>query len=98
MGPWVFLTRAVLAVAVAVAGLLAIALVVLLATAPEGMRLRAGDLPLLHGLLLSGAVATAAAAALAGLRGRRRWRWVAQGLLWAALAAVAAYLWRPGGP
>jgi hypothetical protein len=49
--------------------------------------------PLVRAIVLFAVLAAVAGVAFVGLQKRRPWRWVAQGALWASLAAIAWSYW-----
>lgn len=98
MGRLEFLTAVVLGAAAAIAAVLAVTLVVLLATSGERPSLLRDYAALWRAVLLFGALAMVAGTALVGLRGRRRWRWIAQASMWLALLAIGCRYWPRGVP
>jgi hypothetical protein len=98
MGPLGFLTGVVLGSAVAIAGVLAMVLVVFLAVSSDHPALLEEYAPLLRGIVLFGILAAVGGTAFVGLQKNRAWRWAAQGLMWATLAAIAWSYWPSSAP
>lgn len=97
MGPLGFLTRVILGSAVAAAGVLTMALVILLALSADH-RSPFEEYGALAGAVLAfGGLAVVAAAAFTGLLRRRRWRWIAQGAMWLMLVAIGWSYWPQAG-
>jgi len=93
MGPLGFLTGVVFGSAVAIAGVLAMVLVVFLAVSSDHPALLEEYAPLLRGIVLFGILAAVGGLAFIGLQKKRPWRWAAQGLMWATLVAIAWSYW-----
>ncbi len=93
MGPLGFLTGVVLGSAVSISAVLAMVLVMFLVVSSDHPSLIQEYRPLVRAIVLFGVLAVLAAAAFVGLQRRRRWRWLAQGVMWAALVAIAWSYW-----
>lgn len=93
MGPLGFLTGVVLGSAVSISGVLAMVLVMFLLVSSDHPSLTQEYGPLVRAIVLFGLLAAVAGAAFVGLQKRRRWRWLAQGAMWATLAAIAWSYW-----
>ena len=98
MGPLGFLTGVVLGSAVSIAVVLVMVLVMFLAVSSDHPALLEEYRPLVRAVILFGLLAVVAGAAFVGLQRRRSWRWAAQGLMWAALAAIAWSYWPSDAP
>jgi hypothetical protein len=88
-----FLTGVVLGSAVSISAVLAMVLVMFLLVSSDHPSLIQEYAPLVRAIVLFGLLAAVAAAAFIGLQRRRRWRWLAQGAMWATLAAIAWSYW-----
>lgn len=97
MGPLGFLTGVVLGSAASIALVLGMVLVIFLAVSPDHPALLEEYAYLVLAVLRFGVLAAVAAAAFAGLQKKLRWRWVAQGAMWLALAAIGWSYWPQGG-
>jgi len=86
MGPLGFLTGVLLGSAVAIAG-------VFLAVSSDHPALLEEYAPLLRGIVLFGILAAVGGVAFVSLQKNRPWRWAAQGVMWATLAAIAWSYW-----
>lgn len=93
MSPLGFLTGVVLGSAASIALVLGM-VVVIFALTEAGQPAIGREYPgLLAAAGLFGVLAAVAAAAFVGLQRGRRWRWLAQGAMWMAMALVALYYW-----
>ena len=101
MRPLGFLTGVVLGSAAAIALVLVRGVGVFALTAGQQPALGVEYPSLLAAAGLFAGLAAAAGAAFVGLQRERSWRWLAQGLMWIALAAIAWHYWPaqdgPGG-
>jgi len=93
LGPLGFLTGVVLGSAVSISGVLAMVLVMFLVVSSDHPSLVQEYAPLVRAIVLFGLLAAVAGVAFVGLQKRRPWRWVAQGAMWAGLAAIAWSYW-----
>ena len=93
MGPLGFLTGVVLGSAASISAVLAMVLVMFLLVSSDHPALVQEYRPLVHAVILFGLLAVVAGLAFFGLQKRRRWRWLAQGAMWASLAAIAWSYW-----
>lgn len=93
MGPLGFLTGVVLGSAASIAAVLLMVLVIFLAVSSDHPSLLEEYRPLVRAVGLFAVLAIVAGAAFVGLQRRRRWRWAAQGMMWATLAAIAWSYW-----
>jgi hypothetical protein len=93
MRPLGFLTGVVLGSAASIALVLLMIVVIFAISAGREPLVRHEYPGLLASAALFGALAAASAAAFVGLLRERPWRWLAQGLMWIAVAAVAWYYW-----
>jgi hypothetical protein len=88
-----FLTGVVLGSAVSISGVLAMVLVMFLVVSSDHPSLVQEYAPLVRAIVLFGLLAAVAGVAFVGLQKRRPWRWMAQGAMWASLAAIAWSYW-----
>ena len=93
MGPLGFLTGVVLGSAVSISAVLAMVLVVFLVASGDHPALLEEYAPLIKAIGLFGLLAGLAGAAFYALQRQHPWRWVAQAVMWAALAGVAWSYW-----
>lgn len=93
MGPLGFLTGVVLGSAVSISGVLAMVLVVFLVVSSDHPALLEEYAPLVKAIVLFAILAAVAGTAFVGLQKNRSWRWLAQGVMWATLAAIAWSYW-----
>jgi len=93
MGPLGFLTGVVLGSAASIALVLLMVLVIFALNAGSGGAVRTEYPALLAGAGLFALLAAAAGAAFVGLQRARPWRWIAQAVMWTALALVAWRYW-----
>jgi uncharacterized membrane protein len=93
LGPLGFLTGVVLGSAASISGVLAMVLIVFLVVSSDHPALLEEYAPLVRAVVLFGVLAAVAGAAFIGLQKKRRWRWLAQGAMWATLAAIAWSYW-----
>lgn len=93
MGPLGFLTGVVLGSAASISAVLTMVLVMFLVVSSDHPSLVQEYTPLVRAIVLFGLLAAVAGAAFVGLQKRRSWRWVAQGAMWASLAAIAWSYW-----
>jgi len=98
MGPLGFLTGVVLGSAASIAAVLLMVLVIFLVVSSDHPSLLEEYRPLVRAVILFGLLAVVAGAAFVGLQKHRTWRWAAQGLMWATLAAIAWSYWPSGEP
>lgn len=96
MGPLGFLTGVVLGSAAAISGVLAMVLIVFLVVSSDHPALLGEYAPLVRAIVLFAVLAAVAGTAFVGLQQKRRWRWLAQGAMWATLAAIAWSYWPAG--
>ncbi len=96
MRPLGFLTGVVLGSAASIALVLVMVVIVFAFTAGGQAAVGAEFPGLLASAGLFGALAAVAGAAFAGLQRERPWRWAAQALMWALVAAIAWYYWPEG--
>jgi hypothetical protein len=88
-----FLTGVVLGSAVSISGVLTMVLVMFLVVSSDHPSLVQEYAPLVRAIVLFAVLAAVAGVAFVGLQKRRPWRWVAQGVMWASLAAIAWSYW-----
>lgn len=93
MGPLGFLTGVVLGSAVSISGVLAMVLVMFLLVSSDHPSLDQEYGPLVRAIVMFGVLAAVAGAAFLGLQKHHRWRWLAQGAMWATLVAIAWSYW-----
>lgn len=93
MGPLGFLTGVVLGSAVSISAVLAMVLVMFLLVSSDHPALVQEYRPLVRAVVLFALLAVVAGLAFFGLQKRRGWRWLAQGAMWAGLAAIAWSYW-----
>ncbi len=98
MGPLGFLTGVVLGSAASIAAVLMMVLVIFLAVSSDHPSLLEEYRPLVRAVILFGLLAVVAGVAFVGLQKHRAWRWAAQGVMWATLAAIAWSYWPSGTP
>ena len=97
MRPLGFLTGVVLGSAAAIALVLLMVVAVFALTARQQPALGAEYPALLAAAGLFAGLAAAAGTAFVGLQRERSWRWAAQAVMWAILAAIGWYYWPAGG-
>lgn len=93
MGPMGFVTGVVLGSAVSISGVLTMVLVMFLVVSSDHPSLIQEYAPLVRAIVLFGVLAVVAGAAFVGLQRQHRWRWAAQGAMWATLLAIAWSYW-----
>lgn len=96
MGPLGFLTGVVLGSAVSISGVLAMVLVVFLVVSSDHPAVLEEYAPLVKAIVLFAILAAVAGTAFVGLQKNRSWRWLAQGVMWATLSAIAWSYWPSG--
>jgi hypothetical protein len=93
LGPLGFLTGVVLGSAASISGVLAMVLIVFLVVSSDHPALMEEYAPLVRAVVLFAILAAVAGTAFTGLQRKRPWRWLAQGAMWATLAAIAWSYW-----
>jgi hypothetical protein len=93
LGPLGFLTGVVLGSAASISGVLAMVLIVFLVVSSDHPALLEEYAPLVRAVVLFAILAAVAGAAFIGLQKKLPWRWLAQGAMWATLAAIAWSYW-----
>lgn len=97
MGPLGFLTGVVLGSAASISAVLAMVLVMFLLVSSDHPSLVQEYRPLVRAVILFAVLAAVAGSAFFGLQKQRRWRWLAQGAMWATLAVIAWSYWPSDG-
>jgi hypothetical protein len=95
--PLGFLTGVVLGSAASIAFVLAMVVVIFAFTAAQQPAVGREYPGLLVTAGLFAVLAAMAGAAFVGLQRERPWRWIAQALMWLALAAIGWYYWPDSG-
>jgi hypothetical protein len=93
VGPLGFLTGVVLGSAASIAAVLVMVGVIFLVVSSDHPALLEEYLPLVRAAGFFAVLAAVSGAAFYGLQKRTAWRWVAQGAMWAVLAAIAWAYW-----